>query len=134
MNFYLHRQGMGTRSIDSSAQKLLETMKTKLFSIKSNEPEPADLAVISLLNQPPVGRRDFNFWAKPVPRDKMTHFDDSPKPYDKSLEAVVLAERQRMARGIHDTIGQSFASLMLQLGAAEEALSRNRTAEAASCI
>jgi signal transduction histidine kinase len=41
---------------------------------------------------------------------------------DRAREAAVLAERNRLAREIHDTLAQSFAGLTLQVEAAEASL------------
>ncbi len=41
-------------------------------------------------------------------------------------QAGVLAERQRLARDLHDTLTQGFASVVLLLEAAEESLARGR--------
>jgi PAS domain S-box-containing protein len=42
----------------------------------------------------------------------------------ESRQAAVLAERDRMARDIHDTLAQGFTGVIMQLEAAEEALSQ----------
>lgn len=44
--------------------------------------------------------------------------------------AGVLAERQRLAHEIHDTLAQGFTSIVTQLEAAEQALDRDRTVAA----
>jgi signal transduction histidine kinase len=43
----------------------------------------------------------------------------------QSRESAIAAERSRMARDIHDTLAHGFTGVMLQLEAAEDALSRN---------
>jgi signal transduction histidine kinase len=48
--------------------------------------------------------------------------------------SAVVGERNRIARDIHDTLAQGFTGVMIQLGAAEQALSRNLAAEVASRI
>lgn len=45
-------------------------------------------------------------------------------------DAAVLAERNRLARDIHDTLAQGFAGVIVQLDAAEDARSRGLSAEA----
>jgi signal transduction histidine kinase len=49
-------------------------------------------------------------------------------------QSAVLEERNRIARDLHDTLAQGFTGVIMQLGAAEQALSRNSTVEAASRI
>jgi PAS domain S-box-containing protein len=44
---------------------------------------------------------------------------------EQSRRAAVAAERNRMARDIHDTLAQGFTGVVVQLEAAEEALSQN---------
>jgi len=43
----------------------------------------------------------------------------------QSREVAVAAERNRMARDIHDTLAQGFTGVIMQLEAAEEAMSQN---------
>lgn len=43
----------------------------------------------------------------------------------QNRESAVLAERNRMARDIHDTLAQGFTGVVVQMEAAEEALSQN---------
>jgi signal transduction histidine kinase len=45
-------------------------------------------------------------------------------------DAAVLAERNRLARDIHDTLAQGFAGVIVQLDAAEDAKSRGLAADA----
>lgn len=61
-------------------------------------------------------------------------FDRLARQFAKRRDAAVLAERNRMAREIHDTVAQGFIGVMMQLAAAEEALSRNLAAEATDHI
>ncbi len=49
----------------------------------------------------------------------------------QSRQVAVTAERNRMARDIHDTLAQGFTGVIVQLEAAEEAMSQNLAAEAA---
>ncbi|HWX20758.1 MAG TPA: GAF domain-containing protein [Candidatus Binatia bacterium] len=49
----------------------------------------------------------------------------------QSRQAAVAAERNRMARDIHDTLAQGFTGVILQLEAVEEALSQRLAAKAA---
>jgi signal transduction histidine kinase len=49
---------------------------------------------------------------------------------EHAQQAAVLEERNRMARDIHDTLAQGFAGVILQLGAAEEAISSGHQKEA----
>jgi PAS domain S-box-containing protein len=49
----------------------------------------------------------------------------------QSRQVAVAAERNRMAREIHDTLAQGFTGVIVQLEAAEEAMSQNLSAEAA---
>jgi len=46
---------------------------------------------------------------------------------EKSRRSAVMAERNRMAREVHDTLAQSFTGVILHMEAAEEAMSRQRT-------
>ncbi len=48
----------------------------------------------------------------------------------QSRQAAVAAERNRMARDIHDTLAQGFTGVILQLEAAQEALSQHLAATA----
>lgn len=48
----------------------------------------------------------------------------------QSRDAAVLAERNRMARDIHDTLAQGFTGVIVQLEAAEDARSRGLSREA----
>jgi PAS domain S-box-containing protein len=49
---------------------------------------------------------------------------------EQSREAAVIAERNRMARDIHDALAQGFTGVIVQLEAAEDATSKGLTAEA----
>jgi signal transduction histidine kinase len=53
--------------------------------------------------------------------------------FTKCLDSV-LAERNRMAREIHDTLAQNINAVLLHLGAAEQALSQNLPTKAATYI
>src|SRR6266481_1088132 len=46
----------------------------------------------------------------------------------QSRQSAVIAERNRMARDIHDTLAQGFTGVIVQLEAAGEAMSQSRTA------
>jgi signal transduction histidine kinase len=48
----------------------------------------------------------------------------------QSRQAAVVAERNRMARDIHDTLAQGFTGVIVQLEAVEEALSQGLMAKA----
>lgn len=48
----------------------------------------------------------------------------------QSRQAAVMAERNRMARDIHDTLAQGFTGVISQLEAVEEAMSQRLTAKA----
>src|SRR2546425_5963207 len=50
----------------------------------------------------------------------------------QSRQSAVMAERNRMARDIHDTLAQGFTGVIVQLEAVEEAMSRNQAVKA-SC-
>ena len=52
----------------------------------------------------------------------------------QSRQAAVVAERNRMARDIHDTLAQGFTGVILQLEAVEEALSQGLVAKAGEFI
>jgi PAS domain S-box-containing protein len=47
----------------------------------------------------------------------------------RSREAAVVAERNRMARDIHDTLAQGFTGIIVQLEAAEDAMSQGLAGE-----
>jgi PAS domain S-box-containing protein len=49
---------------------------------------------------------------------------------EQSREAAVIAERNRMARDIHDALAQGFTGVIVQLEAAEDATSKGLIAEA----
>jgi signal transduction histidine kinase len=46
---------------------------------------------------------------------------------EQARESAVLAERNRMARDIHDTLAQGFTGIIMQLQAADDALARDST-------
>src|SRR5260370_28220226 len=48
----------------------------------------------------------------------------------QSRQSAVMAERNRMARDIHDTLAQGFTGVIVQLEAVEEAMSRNQGVQA----
>jgi len=48
----------------------------------------------------------------------------------QSRQSAVTAERNRMARDIHDTLAQGFTGVIVQLEAVEEAMSRNQAVKA----
>src|SRR5208337_3566406 len=48
----------------------------------------------------------------------------------QSRQAAVAAERNRMARDIHDTLAQGFTGVIMQLEAAEEAMSQSLASKA----
>jgi PAS domain S-box-containing protein len=52
----------------------------------------------------------------------------------QSRQAAVAAERNRMARDIHDTLAQGFTGVIVQLEAVEEAMSQGLTAKAGECL
>ncbi|HVM49012.1 MAG TPA: GAF domain-containing protein [Candidatus Acidoferrum sp.] len=49
-------------------------------------------------------------------------------------QAAVRAERNRMARDIHDTLAQGFTGVIVQLEAVEEAMSKGLKAKAGECL
>jgi signal transduction histidine kinase len=53
---------------------------------------------------------------------------------EQSREAAVMAERNRMARDIHDTLAQGFTGVIMQLEAARGATTQGDLAEAANRI
>src|SRR2546428_2124850 len=48
----------------------------------------------------------------------------------QSRQSAVMAERNRMARDIHDTLAQGFTGVIVQLEAVDEAMSRNHAVKA----
>jgi signal transduction histidine kinase len=52
----------------------------------------------------------------------------------QSRQAAVAAERNRMARDIHDTLAQGFTGVIVQLEAVEEAMSQGLAAKAGECL
>src|SRR6266853_725397 len=52
----------------------------------------------------------------------------------QSRQSAVIAERNRMARDIHDTLAQGFTGVIVQLEAARGALSRSKTAKASDLL
>lgn len=51
-----------------------------------------------------------------------------------AMEGAVLAERNRIARDLHDTLAQGFAGVLAQLGAAEGALELSRQDQVLHCL
>ena len=51
---------------------------------------------------------------------------------EKSRRSAVVAERNRMAREVHDTLAQGFTGVIVQLEAAGEAMAQNRPAKVSS--
>jgi len=51
---------------------------------------------------------------------------------EQSRQTAVIAERNRIARDVHDTLAQSFTGVILQLEASEDAASRGLAAESAA--
>ncbi|HZR17694.1 MAG TPA: GAF domain-containing protein [Verrucomicrobiae bacterium] len=52
----------------------------------------------------------------------------------QSRQAAVVAERNRLARDIHDTLAQGFTGVIVQLEAVEEAISKGLLAKASECL
>src|SRR5205814_4844408 len=52
----------------------------------------------------------------------------------QSSESAVIAERNRMARDIHDTLAQGFTGVIMQLEAVKGALAQHHLAEAADRV
>jgi len=52
----------------------------------------------------------------------------------QSRQAAVAAERNRLARDIHDTLAQGLTGVIVQLEAVEEAMSRSLPAKAEECL
>jgi signal transduction histidine kinase len=52
----------------------------------------------------------------------------------QSRQAAVVAERNRLARDIHDTLAQGFTGVIVQLEAIEEAMSQGLVAKARECL
>src|SRR5207247_4697641 len=48
----------------------------------------------------------------------------------QSRQSAVMAERNRMARDIHDTLAQGFTGVIVQLEAVEEAMSKHQAVKA----
>ena len=53
---------------------------------------------------------------------------------EKSRRTAVVAERNRMAREVHDTLAQGFTGVIVQLEAAEEAMAQSQSAKACGHI
>jgi len=51
---------------------------------------------------------------------------------EKSRQSAVMEERNRMAREVHDTLAQGFTGIVVQLEAAEEAISQGQKAKVSS--
>lgn len=51
-----------------------------------------------------------------------------------AMEGAVLAERNRIARDLHDTLAQGFTGVLAQLGAAEGALELSQMQQVAHCL
>jgi signal transduction histidine kinase/PAS domain-containing protein len=52
----------------------------------------------------------------------------------RGRQAAVVAERNRMARDIHDTLAQGFTGVIVQLEAVQEAMSKGLSAKATECL
>jgi len=52
----------------------------------------------------------------------------------QNRQAAVAAERNRLARDIHDTLAQGFTGVIVQLEAVEEAIDQGLTAKAGECL
>ena len=57
--------------------------------------------------------------------DQLAVAIENARLYEETREMAVMEERNRMAREIHDTLAQGFTGIILQLEAAEQALSDN---------
>ncbi len=55
--------------------------------------------------------------------DQLAVAIENARLYDETRQIAVMEERNRMAREIHDTLAQGFSGIILQLEAAEQALS-----------
>jgi len=55
--------------------------------------------------------------------DQLAIAIENARLYDETRQMAVMEERNRMAREIHDTLAQGFSGIILQLEAAEQALS-----------
>ena len=60
----------------------------------------------------------------------LTDIEDRKWAGAVSRQSAVMAERNRMARDIHDTLAQGFTGVILQLEAVEEAMSQRLAAKA----
>jgi nitrate/nitrite-specific signal transduction histidine kinase len=60
--------------------------------------------------------------------DQLAVAIDNARLYDETRQIAVMEERNRMAREIHDTLAQGFSGIILQLEAAEQALSDDSSA------
>jgi nitrate/nitrite-specific signal transduction histidine kinase len=60
--------------------------------------------------------------------DQLAVAIDNARLYDETRQMAVMEERNRMAREIHDTLAQGFSGIILQLEAAEQALSSDEQA------
>ena len=57
--------------------------------------------------------------------DQLAVAIENARLYEETRDMAVIEERNRMAREIHDTLAQGFTGIILQLEAAEQALSDN---------
>ncbi len=55
-------------------------------------------------------------------------------PSEKNRRSAVVAERNRLAREVHDTLAQGFTGVIVQLEAAGEAMAQNRPAKVSGHI
>ncbi|HIE16877.1 MAG TPA: HAMP domain-containing protein [Dehalococcoidia bacterium] len=60
--------------------------------------------------------------------DQLAVAIENARLYEETRQMAVMEERNRMAREIHDTLAQGFSGIILQLEAAEQALSSDVTA------
>jgi nitrate/nitrite-specific signal transduction histidine kinase len=60
--------------------------------------------------------------------DQLAVAIENARLYEETRQIAVMEERNRMAREIHDTLAQGFSGIILQLEAAEQALSEDTSA------
>jgi len=62
------------------------------------------------------------------------HVQEALRASEKSRQAAVMAERDRVVRDVHDTLAHAFTGVIVQLEAADDAASRGLEAEAGAHV
>jgi signal transduction histidine kinase len=106
--------------IFSTSREVMGTFA--LYSREPGTPSPAQQNVIEQMT---------HLAAVAIERERA---EEALRRNRQSRRAAVIAERNRMARDIHDTLAQGFTGVIVQLEAVEEAMSQGLIAKASECL